>query len=123
MGLAGFAMLYSEHAPGTFMPLTIADFGAFFEAMRNGTYKCSFCGNETFTVNVLDIQPQKPEDTTVALLLVPAGPEKVPTDAHEFYSFSCLRCGRTDFFHFNQVRAWIEKSKVAAQPEKAAPNG
>jgi predicted nucleic-acid-binding Zn-ribbon protein len=86
------------------MTVTLQDFDAFFEAMRNGHYKCVFCGNETFKSNALE---RSPKQLVEAKLLIAATAENLATGTHDFYSSSCARCGRTDFFHANQVEQWL----------------
>lgn len=92
------------------MPISLKEFNSFFEAMRNGTYKCAFCGNETFTGNVID---NAASTVVEAKMIIPAGPDNTATGTHQFYSFSCKKCGRTDFFHSNQVEEWFAVKKAS----------
>jgi len=86
------------------MTVTLKDFDAFFEAMRNGSYKCAFCGTERFKSNAV-IGPAAM--LVEARLIVAAAADGLATGAHAFYSASCGKCGRTDFFHANQVEQWL----------------
>jgi predicted nucleic-acid-binding Zn-ribbon protein len=80
--------------------------------MKNGTYKCPFCGNEQFGANTLSVPGQLTSVT--ALLGIPssADPGANPTAMHSFYTFSCLKCGHTDFFHRMQVDQWFAEKKA-----------
>jgi len=86
------------------MTVTLQDFDAFFEAMRNGSYRCAFCGSVTFKSNALECAPGQ---LVEAKLMIAAAADKLATGTHDFYSSSCARCGRTDFFHANQVEQWL----------------
>lgn len=94
------------------MALTTDDFNLFFLTAKNGTYKCAFCGNESFVANS-SLRPSgiaAGPEMDPALLTMPI--DHQPIIAHHYYAFSCDRCGRTDFFHRNQVDAWIAIQKA-----------
>jgi predicted nucleic-acid-binding Zn-ribbon protein len=96
------------------MVVSQEDFIRFFEAMKNGTYKCPFCGHERFGVNLVAAIPSSPRPespTAVLSLQASIDPDGLPLGPHQFYSFSCLNCGRSDFFHRNQVWAWLARNR------------
>lgn len=87
------------------MSFTLKDFEEFFLAKKNGTYKCTFCGKQEFAVNLVS-------DRIVAKHSIPStASDGVLTHEHDFYSISCTNCGHADFFHNNQVKAWIKSRK------------
>lgn len=93
------------------MALTGEEFGRFFEEMKNGTYKCPFCGNEDFSGNVMTHAPGAPPVMSALHVAASQESDAQPTERHVFYSFSCRKCGHTDFFHENQVEAWRASKK------------
>jgi DNA-directed RNA polymerase subunit RPC12/RpoP len=114
------------------MAITIGEFNKFFTEVKAGTYKCAFCGTETFVPNAYSVL-NSPRPSTqaeidalpVAALHMPAGVEAAFAGidvTHPFYSFSCARCGRTDFFHSRQVGAWLEEQKAKAKEKPEGGN-
>jgi predicted nucleic-acid-binding Zn-ribbon protein len=86
------------------MAISLQDFQRYFDAKRNGTYKCPFCGKETFLPNL-----QAPGEMALSVM-VSANVNPLQPSHHHFYSFSCSTCGRTDFFHTNQVERWVSEN-------------
>ena len=93
--------------------MEISEFREFFEEKkRDSVYVCIFCGNAGFSVGTYG--PTAPQ--TAALLsaaFAPWSPAPSDTLPHTFYSISCDNCGRTDFFHVNQIDAWKAKKSEA----------
>jgi hypothetical protein len=82
------------------MHLTDEDFIEFFQEKKSGTYKCPFCANEEFVLNA--------DGDVPGLLRVDTAKDgEDPDGYHEFYSFACTNCGRSDFFHYKQVNQWL----------------
>ncbi|WP_425069043.1 hypothetical protein [Reyranella sp.] len=95
------------------MAVTSSEMAAFFEEMKNGTYKCGFCGREEFVGN--DIQQN------TAVLQLPASLDVAPAPlagSHAFLSISCANCGNATFFHINQFMAWRAKKTGRQKEEK-----
>jgi hypothetical protein len=93
---------------------SLGEFAEFFRETSNGTYKCAFCANETFAANLVG-DPKTPEIFgPAAMMIIPGKLDEPPGIGAEyhFYSISCRKCGRTDFFHNNQIDAW-RKQKAA----------
>ena len=44
------------------MPVTVIEFNEFFQAKKNGTYKCPVCSHEEFVANIAE---SKPDDDTL----------------------------------------------------------
>lgn len=88
------------------MPISNEEIRDFFDDMKNGTYKCAFCGNEAFMGNNIG--------GDAANLLIPASPdtESPATGSHPFITITCTNCGDTTFFHLNQFNAWRAKKKA-----------
>ena len=83
------------------MAVDFADFVAFFdEKKRDQLYVCPFCGHTSFSVNSISGTLNTPSLLTINSTTTPPG------NAHLFYAVSCDNCGRTDFFHSNQVDTW-----------------
>ena len=79
-------------------------FAAFLNEKKHGTYKCPVCYTETFLINGVG------DTEGPAIVKMDAGLRlEDMTGSHAFYSFSCANCGHTDFFHINQVNAWLAK--------------
>lgn len=74
------------------------DFVRFLKGTALASFVCLNCGNEQYAVNV-------------GVEGVAANFRYTPRNAdgyHEHYSRSCSNCGRTDFFHANQVEKWLK---------------
>jgi predicted nucleic-acid-binding Zn-ribbon protein len=91
--------------------VSATDFFRFLREVRAGKpYECTYCGNGSYRYNegartgTVPVPPGK-------LTLVPEG----AANGHPFYSISCSRCGRSDFFHLSAVADWIK-----ANPEESA---
>lgn len=82
--------------------LTFKDFIDFFQAKKNGTYRCTFCGSEHF-YPAMDVRATDPGDLRIHLAPPPG---IVETGNHAFYAIVCTNCGRTDLFHKNTVLGW-----------------
>ena len=91
--------------------VTRSDFVNFLEAKKAGIYKCVFCANDAFIVNVAKysetggvVEAGKDDPALLHLMAYkttnPAG--------HAFYSISCSNCGFGTFFHYNQIKDWLE---------------
>jgi hypothetical protein len=91
------------------MSVSSTEMAAFFNDMRNGTYKCGFCGGEEFIGNNIGEH--------VATLRIPASADEAlpATGAHPFLSFSCIKCGNSTFFHVQQFNAWRDKKSRQEQ--------
>ena len=102
------------------MAVSIADFSKYFAAQKSGTYKCVFCANEQFIANAVSLPSASDGSPSLAaLLIVPTVANREDTSFagnHTFYSISCTKCGRSDFFHSNQVEGWVsEQEKTEAK--------
>ena len=111
------------------MPITVAEFGVFFEQKKNGTYKCSFCGNEQFmpTAAVFHgtegaLPPYSP-DAPMGFHTIPVGRDKtdIPLGAHAYYGLACTNCGRTDFFHSRLVDQWMTLYRASIAEKAGSP--
>jgi predicted nucleic-acid-binding Zn-ribbon protein len=103
------------------MSLTHRQFGEFFDAKKNGTYKCPFCGCEEFAANVAVHAAALPTpDSPMAVHAVFAATEDGSSrGSHQYYSMSCSNCGHTDLFHKMQVDQW----SAARAPETGTKDG
>src|SRR4051794_30577756 len=100
------------------MPLTVGQFGEFFNVKRNGTFKCPFCSSESFGRNISGTAPLDPPDSSpMALLHLPIG-APLSGQAHVFYSISCTNCGHSQLFHGQAVDSWLETRNAAEEAEK-----
>jgi predicted nucleic-acid-binding Zn-ribbon protein len=97
------------------MAITSDQFNDFLREMslQGGEYKCSFCGNTDFARNVGNSEYEGEKSNA------PSEFRLKPGDAggeyyHPFYSISCKRCGRTDFFHANMVTRFTRKKSKDA---------
>lgn len=77
----------------------------FFLEMRRGTYKCDFCTSEVFAASLGAPVGGVEMAARLALLTQPTHPPGSP-GFHGFYSISCTNCGKSTFFHENQVMQW-----------------
>lgn len=91
--------------------LTYQDFVDFFEAKRKGTYSCPFCGSVHF-VPAMDLSGTVPGELVVQLQPAPG---IVMPASHNYFAIACTNCGRSDFFHVNQVMQW-KALKSGGQP-------
>lgn len=98
------------------MVVSVEDFGRFFLAHRNGTYKCVLCSHETFAANVAEKDIQSFYSLPGAV-----GDGVAPNSALDFYSFACTNCGKLDFIYGPAVREWLAKNP-APPPETKADN-
>lgn len=89
--------------------MELSDFARFFNANKNGTYKCSFCGKESFSVTVfggtLARRPLQSKSEAGAAAV----------GSQDFYSVICTTCGRTDLFSSGTVDNWVESNKSGAE--------
>jgi transcription elongation factor Elf1 len=92
------------------MTISREDFTRFLEAKTKPEYQCTFCNNQTFGINSGRIIPDI--DTPPVEMTIPfIDPRPVaPPGTHNFYSFACLNCGQSVFFHINQINEWLSKN-------------
>ena len=83
------------------MALTRDEFKRFLEGTNKG-HKCLHCGTETWAVNLAAGEGADP----AVIKLTPEG----GGGYHGFYSASCSTCGRTDFYHTNQISNWFAQN-------------
>jgi hypothetical protein len=82
----------------------------FLMAKRPSGYVCSFCGNPKFLMNGgRPVPGLNPEPVELALPYTDPRPN-VESGEHHFYSIVCSNCGRADFFHLNQINAWLNEN-------------
>jgi hypothetical protein len=96
------------------MALTHQNIVDYFEAKKNGTYKCPFCGKESFHT-LSDLQGN------LAIIMMPMAGAPLPGPAHSVCSIICSNCGRLDLFHTWFVEKWLVDRGPAQAPE--AKNG
>jgi predicted nucleic-acid-binding Zn-ribbon protein len=84
------------------MQLTKDEFVAYFNASKQGTYTCPFCGSVHFDIaQTWDGSPAEGQ-----INFIP-GPGIVQPGYHSYYAIICGNCARTDFFHATHVDAWV----------------
>jgi predicted nucleic-acid-binding Zn-ribbon protein len=91
------------------MPQAAREFIRFFQAKKNGTFKCVFCGNEEFVTNVAAPAPIKADDDPPIAehrIFAPASDDTAKGE-HVYYVASCSNCGHSNFFHRSQVEACL----------------
>lgn len=86
------------------MEITTQDFVEFFEEKKHGTYHCPFCNSANFNVNLNGTNAAE-----MAIQALPPPGIMVLQGTHNFYAFSCVNCGHTDFFHKIQMEQWKAK--------------
>jgi predicted nucleic-acid-binding Zn-ribbon protein len=92
--------------------VTIAyeDLLRFVSAHGSNNYQCTFCGHHSFTFNGgEDIAGLTNVPVEARLPFVDHRPN-APPGSLNMYSIVCQNCGRTDFFHVNQIVAWLAKN-------------
>jgi hypothetical protein len=82
------------------MAISGEDFTRFLTA--NGNYKCTFCGNGLYLINVgLQPNPVIPVEMMI--------PSIGLSEGHKHYGIVCSNCGRTDLFNLVQIGQWLAK--------------
>lgn len=91
------------------MTISAGEFARFLNTLNPG-YRCPFCNNETFSMNV------QATDLVADLAVTVQSPGIAPTMMnHNFYARSCQRCGHTDWYHKAAVQRWLGSSDVPGE--------
>jgi predicted nucleic-acid-binding Zn-ribbon protein len=86
------------------------DLQRFVAAHGSNNYQCTFCGNRSFTFNGGEDIAGLPNAPVEARLPFIDGRPNAPVGSLNMYSIVCRNCGRTDFFHVNQIVDWLAKN-------------
>jgi hypothetical protein len=94
------------------MATTSIDFGRYVWAVREGGYRCSYCGHDSGSVLTERATEGDEVPTAAQFAFAPLGNLAAN---HDLMGVICTRCGNANFFDADRVRKWVEKNPSAAE--------
>jgi hypothetical protein len=89
------------------------DLKRYVSSIREGGYKCSYCGNGVYSVM---LQGKEDNSESATFHLSPLGTQLY----FDFHGVSCDKCGNANLFSIDCVEAWLEENSAPKRSAKKA---